>query len=587
MLPEAKTSKPARSPNRARSRHIAAAAVVIALLGSGTGFWIAGNARASHAQALAIRRALQRDHRSGVPLALIRRERQHLSLVDHARVALLPATDFAPLDGVNRDLRQLHRTAAHLVRTAKTQEIARTVSWGDKLVAAEGQWARPLSRQTVAQRSHHASLRQLLSLNRQWQAQYRVWKSTLRHLSSLGGGLNHDRPKLVLRRLRQIQIRYAHHGQFWDGVSQAKAAIVKTEAYLKKPPSEELAQFHGITAILQQASLALRPPSQYQLLQVLAGRSHGLIRHQPRDIVVALNQLERRIAAANHTWRGYSEAQSAKASALRYLKSPIRDQIDHHQSIKSDLDAAAAQLTPPPQPPASSVSLTEALHRYLATRTSQVSAAVYNANTGAFFTFDPGVQFDTASIVKATIMATLLWQSQISGHSLTLEEQNLMVPMIEVSSNTAATSLWFDAGGAAGIADFLHAAGMTQTQPGLNGYWGLTRTTALDQVRLLKLLAYPNEILDGTSRAHALRLMQNVEYSERWGISTGAPADATVALKNGWLPLPSVGWEINSIGYVNGDGRNYVVALLSCNNPTEAYGIQSLNGVSQLIWNAE
>jgi hypothetical protein len=216
-----------------------------------------------------------------------------------------------------------------------------------------------------------------------------------------------------------------------------------------------------------------------------------------------------------------------------------------------------------------------------------VSAAVYNANTGALYTFNPGLEFDTASIVKATIMATLLRQSEISGQGLTAQEQSLMVPMIEVSSNNAATALWFDGGAAAGIQSFLTTAGMTQTQPGANGYWGLTTTTALDQVRLLNLFAYPNHILSLSSRAYALNLMRHVVSGENWGLSTGAQPGTSVALKNGWLPLPTVGWEINSIGYVHGDGRNYVAALFSRNNATEAYGIQTLDAVSQFIWNAE
>ena len=44
-------------------------------------------------------------------------------------------------------------------------------------------------------------------------------------------------------------------------------------------------------------------------------------------------------------------------------------------------------------------------------------------------------------------------------------------------------------------------------------------------------------------------------------------------LKNGWLPRDTFGWRINSIGHVNGQGRNYAIAILSQNNPGMAYGI--------------
>jgi hypothetical protein len=56
-----------------------------------------------------------------------------------------------------------------------------------------------------------------------------------------------------------------------------------------------------------------------------------------------------------------------------------------------------------------------------------------------------------------------------------------------------------------------------------------------------------------------------------------------VALKNGWLPLDSGGWQVNSIGYVNGDGRNYVIAVLT-DGGTEANGIATIEELSGFIW---
>lgn len=221
---------------------------------------------------------------------------------------------------------------------------------------------------------------------------------------------------------------------------------------------------------------------------------------------------------------------------------------------------------------------------FVHSRSSTVSVAVYDAQNGQTYLYNPGLRFDTASIVKATIMADLLHQAEVSGRPLTAEEQALMVPMIEQSNNNDASALWNFAGRSAGINRFLQLAGMNQTTPGRYGYWGLTQTSALDQVKLVRDYAYSNPLIANPGRNYALYLMEHVVSWEDWGVSGGVPRTATIALKNGWLPIGSGGWEINSIGYINGSGRNYVVAVLSRNNPSESYGITTIQGISGILW---
>ena len=64
------------------------------------------------------------------------------------------------------------------------------------------------------------------------------------------------------------------------------------------------------------------------------------------------------------------------------------------------------------------------------------------------------------------------------------------------------------------------------------------------------------------------------------------PAHATVALKNGWLPLNTAGtdWQINSVGWISGSGRDYLMAVLTTRNPTEQYGIGTIDGLSAMVW---
>ena len=82
--------------------------------------------------------------------------------------------------------------------------------------------------------------------------------------------------------------------------------------------------------------------------------------------------------------------------------------------------------------------------------------------------------------------------------------------------------------------------------------------------------------------------MEHITPSEAWGISAGVPAGAKLALKNGWLPLniSDTDWQVNSIGWVDGTGRNYLIAVLSTGNPSEQYGIDSIEHLSAAVWQA-
>jgi Beta-lactamase enzyme family len=226
-----------------------------------------------------------------------------------------------------------------------------------------------------------------------------------------------------------------------------------------------------------------------------------------------------------------------------------------------------------------------AVASYLAGTTDDVTAAVYDEVTGSTSIYRPGIAETTASIIKVDILATLLAQGQASGQAITPGDQALAQDMIEESDNDDAQSLWDAEGGAPAVQSFDTTAGLTQTSPDKSGYWGLSMTTAADQVQLVRLVAYPNNVLTPASQSYELGLMSRVDPSQAWGVSAGVAPGTTVALKNGWLPLDGGGWQVNSVGYVNGDGRNYVIAVLT-DGSTEAGGISSIEGLSSLVWQA-
>jgi hypothetical protein len=231
---------------------------------------------------------------------------------------------------------------------------------------------------------------------------------------------------------------------------------------------------------------------------------------------------------------------------------------------------------------------------YLAGRSGTVLAAVYDEHTGQTWTLGESTPQDEASIVKVDILETLLAEHRAGGSALSANETSLARQMIEDSDNDAATALWDDVGGARGIRAYNAAAGLAHTRPSscvaCPGFpwpgWGLSTTTAGDQLILLRQLLQANQQLSDSQQAFALRLMEDVTPSQRWGITGGVPSQVPVAIKNGWLPLTSADddWQINSIGWVSGRGRDYLIAVLTTGDPSEQYGINTIDALSAIVW---
>jgi hypothetical protein len=219
---------------------------------------------------------------------------------------------------------------------------------------------------------------------------------------------------------------------------------------------------------------------------------------------------------------------------------------------------------------------------YSATRADNVTVGVYDIATGRTYAYRSGRVEYTASTVKVDILATLLHQTQAHG-PLSPELQALAVPMIEDSLDSAADALW-DQLGPPAIGAFDRAAGLTATVPPAVGWWAATPTTVEDRLALLRTVVFPNTLLTPVSRAYVLYLMEHVTPLQDWGATGGVPAGVTVALKNGFALVAD--WQMNTTGWVDGDGRDYLIAVLTNGNETEAYGIETVNTISAIIWRA-
>ncbi|WP_165985696.1 serine hydrolase [Streptomyces sp. YIM 98790] len=209
--------------------------------------------------------------------------------------------------------------------------------------------------------------------------------------------------------------------------------------------------------------------------------------------------------------------------------------------------------------------LADAVAPLLEGTTARLGVAVHDPRTGRTAGYG-GAHFDTASIVKVNIVAALLLTAQDEGRELTRTELAEASAAIRYSDNPATDALWQRLGGERGLDAANARLGLTDTRGGGDGHWGLTQTTAADQITLLRAVFGTPSPLTAASRELLQELMGDVVADQRWGISAaaGAGAEGPVEIKNGWLPRSqTLLWDVNSIGRVTVDGKPYLVAVLS------------------------
>ncbi|MFF0724543.1 serine hydrolase [Streptomyces sp. NPDC004134] len=249
---------------------------------------------------------------------------------------------------------------------------------------------------------------------------------------------------------------------------------------------------------------------------------------------------------------------------------------------------AAGKAKAPAPAPSADKAVTKAL-KALPKPAGAYDLAVADLDSGATATYGSGKgSFDTASIVKVDILAALLLQAQDDGKTLTGAQKKLAAEMIRSSDNDATDALWSDIGGGSGLADANRRLGLTDTEPGDGGTWGLTQTTASDQLALLEAVYGDGRSpLDGDSRRYVEKLMTSVVDDQRWGVSAAADDAGAAALKNGWLPRSATGlWDINSIGRVEHGGHTLLVAVLSDGHKSHKAGVDAVETYTTTAANA-
>jgi hypothetical protein len=202
------------------------------------------------------------------------------------------------------------------------------------------------------------------------------------------------------------------------------------------------------------------------------------------------------------------------------------------------------------------------------------------------FTWGADTTIETASIAKADILATLLLQLQDRGTRISSRQLAVASQMIRLSDHESAWTLFREIGLDDGLDSANRRFGMTATQA-FDYSWGLTRTTARDQLRFVSALdtaGTKSSPLTAGSAKVLLDLMGDVVAEQKWGISAAAHHGERVCLKNGWLPRSTLGkrWIINSIGRITSPSVDLRLAILSQKWSSQGQGIEIVEQAAAL-----
>lgn len=239
-----------------------------------------------------------------------------------------------------------------------------------------------------------------------------------------------------------------------------------------------------------------------------------------------------------------------------------------------------------PSGPDAESAVSAALARLAAGRTADsVSVAALDATTGTRVAWGAASGMTTASVFKLSLLESYLLQNQDRGQEPGEGQDAALVAMVENSDNDSADAVYEALGGAVGVNAALHRLGLTSTVLGADDHWGLSTTSAGDQLILLGDLASTTSPLSAASRAYALRLTSNVEADQRWGVGAAADPGTDFANKNGWLNVDDDGgrWVVGSVGVIQAHGHEILLAVLTQHDTDLDSGIAFVESVARTV----
>ena len=216
-----------------------------------------------------------------------------------------------------------------------------------------------------------------------------------------------------------------------------------------------------------------------------------------------------------------------------------------------------------------------AVQRWLRTRGGSNSWALVDS-WGRMHRFAPQRVYVSASLVKAMLLVAYL--RGIGNRAPDAGERALLGPMITVSSNDAADTIYYRVGDAA-LYRLARLAGMRHFS--IAGYWANAQLSAEDQARFFNRI---DRLVPKASRSYARGLLSSIASYQRWGFSRySLAAGFKTFFKGGWRGT-GAGQLVHEAALFERARTRISMAVLTDGNPSHDYGTETLRGVAERVF---
>ena len=262
------------------------------------------------------------------------------------------------------------------------------------------------------------------------------------------------------------------------------------------------------------------------MLSIEGSFSYVEVKDPDGDVVVRRRPAKRPVRMLRHLRAGvYRVAANRRAARCArrvhvYSKGLTEVRVTPHVRRRCTMSRRALHARYPSRRGVRSV------QRYLRARGGTVSWSVIDS-WGREHGFAPHRTYVSASLVKAMLLTSYL--RGIGNRMPDSSDRAVLGPMITVSSNDAADTIYYRVGDAA-LYRLAEAAGMRSFS--IAGYWANAHFSAEDQARFFNRI---DRLIPKRSRAYARGLLSSIVSYQRWGFSSFAGAAGfKTFFKGGW-----------------------------------------------------